>query len=136
MSAPSSALTEAAASLVSVDAACRAVVGDRLVTLVATRIRELLDPGSGPPQLADWPTSSDLSELERAAIAFTEQFAIDVTGMTDALVDALSVHLTRDEVYVFARSVQAAEARQRAILLLRRDEALAGIVATLDGGTR
>ena len=130
------ALVEAAMSLISVEAACREAIDDRLVTLAATRIRELTDPERWPSELAGWPTSTDLTDVERAALAFTEQFLIDVTGMTDELVDALSAHLTRDELYVFARSVQATEARVRAALVLRHDAALSDVVAVLDGGPK
>jgi alkylhydroperoxidase family enzyme len=121
----------AAASLTAVDAACRRVVGDRLAGLVSVRVRELIDPAAGPPQLAGWPMASEMSELDRAALAFTEQFVIDADGVTDALVAALRYHLTSDEVYIFARMVQQVEARLRASIVLRHEPRLSEVASAL-----
>jgi len=102
-----------------------------LAGLAAQRVRELVDPDSGRHELAGWPTAPDFTPLERAVLAFTEQFVMDVNGITDELVAPLAAAMTRDEVYLLARVVQAAEVRARAGLVLRHEPALADIVAEL-----
>jgi hypothetical protein len=52
-------------------------------------------------------------------MAFTEQFVLDVTGIDDAQVDALVDHLGEHRAYHFVRWLQVAEARRRAMLVLR-----------------
>ncbi|HEX3980083.1 MAG TPA: hypothetical protein VHW93_02615, partial [Acidimicrobiales bacterium] len=71
-----------------------------LLTLVDSRIGQLLGDatdgrnGDGPEaalpdderaQLARWPTSPLFSPVDRACLGFTEQFVIDVAGVTAAL---------------------------------------------------
>jgi alkylhydroperoxidase family enzyme len=121
----------AARGLREVQLACAADVPGRLAALAAQRVRELVDPDGGPHELSDWPTAPDLTPLERAALAFTEQFVIDVNGLTDEVVAPLTSAMTRTEVYLLGRVVQAAEARLRAGMVLRYEPQLADVVAEL-----
>ena len=121
----------AARGLRDVQATCAAHLPGRVGALVDRRVRELLDPDCGPHELSAWPISPDFTPLERAALAFTEQFVMDVNGMSDELVAPLTAAMTRDEVYLLARTVQAVEARTRAGLVLRHEPALAEVSAEL-----
>jgi hypothetical protein len=121
----------AARRLREVEAACAAHLDGRVGALIDRRVRELLDPDCGAHELSAWPTSPEFTQLERDALAFTEQFVMDVNGVTDELVAPLTAAMTRDQVYLLARTVQAAEARTRAGLVLRHEPALADVSAEL-----
>jgi alkylhydroperoxidase family enzyme len=71
-----------------------------LLTLVDLRIGQLLGDATGPwtgngeqdplghdrwSHLSEWATSPLFSAVDRACLGFTEQFVIDVAGVTDAL---------------------------------------------------
>lgn len=47
----------------------------------------------------------ELSRLEEAQCAFSQQFALSVSDVDDALVDALTAHLTEAEVWRFTVAV-------------------------------
>jgi alkylhydroperoxidase family enzyme len=68
--------------------------------------------------LADWPTSQQFSPAERACLALAEQFVIDVTGVTDDLVDAVLTHLSAEDCYGLVSALWAFEAQQSLCLAL------------------
>ena len=51
--------------------------------------------------LTDWPSSPAFTDMERAALSFTEQFVMDVAGTTDADREVLAGHLPADQVGPF-----------------------------------
>lgn len=88
----------------------------------ADRASTSLLPSAKVAALAHWPRESPaLTDMERACLAFAEQFVIDVTSVDDELVDAVAGHLAPEVLYLFARWIQSNEARQRAELVLRHD---------------
>lgn len=76
-----------------------------------------------PPEKADavrdWPASPLFDDRERACLAFTEQFAADVAGVTQADADALLAHLTPGEARAFVSALLALDQHQRLALGLR-----------------
>ena len=64
-------------------------------------------------ELAGWPTSPRFGPAERAALAFTEQFVIDVSGLDDATVGALRAALGEQGLVDFVSAVLVVEQRQR-----------------------
>jgi alkylhydroperoxidase family enzyme len=103
---------------------------DHQLTLMCERlIQVLLDPPqadvAGAPadeaveQVRNWNRDERITSSQRAALAFVEQFVFDVTGIADEHVARLAESMSPGEIYHFVRWLQAAEARQRAHLLLR-----------------
>src|SRR6267154_6484377 len=68
--------------------------------------------------LAQWPTSPLFTEGERACLALTEQFVIDVNGVTDAHINAITDHLGPRGCFGFVPALSALETFQRAWLTL------------------
>jgi hypothetical protein len=63
--------------------------------------------------LADWPNDQDLSPLERASLALTEQYIIDVASITDSDVAAVSTHLGDTSTTNFVTALLVLEQRMR-----------------------
>lgn len=78
------------------------------------RMRYLL----GAPDATASP--GELDALQRAAVAFTEQFVIDVASMNDELVSELTTHLGQVGLVDFTHALLAAEQRIRIELMLDR----------------
>lgn len=81
-------------------------------------------PPEGPdPQLVaelvSWPTSTRFDDTQRACLAFTEQFVIDVATMDDALAFAVVDHLGAD-FPAFVNALLVIEQRQRLTLTWQR----------------
>ena len=76
-------------------------------------------PAEKAAAIADWPDSPLFSERERACLAFTEQFAGDVAGVTQDDVDALLAHYSPGEVQAFVSALRALDQHQRLALGLR-----------------
>ena len=55
--------------------------------------------------LAQWPTSQRFGPLERACLAFAEQFVIDVAGLDDAVAGAVVEHLGEQGLADFASAL-------------------------------
>jgi alkylhydroperoxidase family enzyme len=71
-------------------------------------------------ELPRWPDSPRFSPTERAALAFTEQFVIDVASMSDDLVEAMETHLGAGGALEFTNALLVIEQRQRLALLWSR----------------
>lgn len=70
--------------------------------------------------LADWPRSDRFGPRERACLAFTEQFVIDVAGMDDATVAAVREELGEQALVDFVSALLVVEQRQRLRLTWER----------------
>ncbi|HLY82318.1 MAG TPA: carboxymuconolactone decarboxylase family protein, partial [Acidimicrobiales bacterium] len=68
--------------------------------------------------LPSWPTSPAFSPAERACLALAEQFVIDVSGVTDDLVDAVLDHLSPEACYGLVNALWVFEALQSLCLTL------------------
>ena len=64
-------------------------------------------------ELAAWPTSPRFGMRERACLAFTEQFVIDVGSMTDDLALAVGEQLGAQGLADFVSALLVVEQRQR-----------------------
>jgi alkylhydroperoxidase family enzyme len=62
--------------------------------------------------LRDWPRSPLFSPAERACLALTEQFVMDVGAMTSELVDAVLEHLSPEDCYGLVNALWVFEAMQ------------------------
>ena len=91
------------------------IVGRDLLDLCRERVLATL-AGAGP---AD---DGGLTDLERACLAFTEQFCHSAPGVTDEQVAALSVHLDPGRVFALAVGVSVVE----------RGERMSGLLAILE----
>ena len=116
------------AALAAVERACAASLDPAIVALCRNRISLLLGAESVPD-----PNVAVPSPAERACLSFAEQFVLGVASIDDAAVAALLEHLTASETYVFVRWLQASEASQRVVLLLRHDDRLRAMCATAFG---
>jgi alkylhydroperoxidase family enzyme len=102
------------------DEACATVASDLLEPCRA-RIAQLLGcteelEGADPAWLAEltrWPTSPAIDDRQRACLAFTEQFVIDVASMDDALAEAVRTHLGDVGLHDFTSALLVVEQRQR-----------------------
>ena len=70
--------------------------------------------------LSSWPTSTRFSSLERACLAFTEQYVIDVASIDDGLVTDLCDAMGPDAVMNFVNALLVVEQRLRLSLAWRR----------------
>ena len=70
--------------------------------------------------LAHWPTSQRFGPLERACLAFAEQFVIDVAGLDDAVAGAVVEHLGEQGLADFASALLVVEQRLRLRLIWQR----------------
>lgn len=68
--------------------------------------------------LPQWPTSPSYDERERACLTVTEQFMVDVNGVSDADVDRLLEHMSAAECNAFVSALWAFEQMQRLCLVL------------------
>lgn len=112
-------------------AAAPEAVDARLLSLCAARIATLLggpDDDAFPvdehlrTQLPDWPTSDAFDATDRACLAFTEQFVIDVASLDDATADAVVERLGAEGFGNFVNALLVAEQRQRLRLIWDRLE--------------
>jgi hypothetical protein len=70
--------------------------------------------------LPRWPTSPLVSDVQRACLAFTEQFVIDVASMDNATVAAVLAALGPDGLVNFTNALLVVEQRQRLQLMWER----------------
>jgi alkylhydroperoxidase family enzyme len=101
-----------------------------VLELVQARISQLLrnEPvrmaGRVPPDktaaLPQWPTSPLFSEDERAILGFTEQFIMDVAGVTQEQRDSLGAHLDASELGGFVMALYLLDYGQRVQMALDR----------------
>jgi alkylhydroperoxidase family enzyme len=106
-----------------------AAVDPDLLDLCRMRIAMLLgdDEASAPgldaeivDALPAWPSSPLFSAKERAGLAFTEQFVIDVASMTEPEVETLKAELGPDGLANFVNALLVIEQRERLRLAWRR----------------
>jgi alkylhydroperoxidase family enzyme len=70
--------------------------------------------------LAQWPTSPLFSEDERAVLGFTEQFIMDVAGVTEEQRESLGAHLDASELGGFVMALYLLDYGQRVQMALDR----------------
>jgi hypothetical protein len=63
--------------------------------------------------LDDWVTAEVFSPIERAALAYTEQFVISVSAVSEEQVESLRTHLGDEKTYAFAAAVYVVEMTER-----------------------
>ncbi|MGA9276602.1 hypothetical protein [Ilumatobacter sp.] len=122
--------TDTLAALDAADAAAWSAIDPSLLATCRDRVAMLL--GHEPTlaamsdedrsELSAWPTAEQFSETERAALDFTEQYIVDVTGLTDSQAERLRTHLGPVGLVDFVNAVLVVE--QRMTLELALDGAL------------
>jgi hypothetical protein len=90
-------------------------VDNRLLGLCEQRIREILGTAD-EVLLANWHSSGELSAAERACIAFTEEYMIDVASLTDEAAAAVRQHFGDQATADFVSALLVVEQRQRIAL--------------------
>lgn len=71
-------------------------------------------------ELAQWPTSARYGPRERACLAFTEHFVIDVATLSDDLAADVAAHLGHQGLRDFVSALLVVEQRQRLRLAWER----------------
>jgi hypothetical protein len=92
-----------------------ATVDNRLLGLCEQRIREILGVAE-TTHLADWWSSTELSAAEKACLAFTEEYMIDVANLTDDTAARVREHLGDQTMVDFVSALLVVEQRQRIAL--------------------
>ncbi len=97
-------------------------VDARLLELCRARVAMLLgvDHGSREPdasRLADWPSAACFSDADRACLAFTEQYVIDVASLSDDTAKAVADHLGTKGLANFVSALLVVEQRIRLQLI-------------------
>ena len=121
---------EILAALTAVHEAAWASVDTTLLALCEARVATLLgyELAQAPPRLPaellaalpGWPTAPQLSAAQRACLAFTEQFIIDVASIDDDTVAAVFDALGPDGLVSFTNALLVIEQRQRMHLMWSR----------------
>jgi alkylhydroperoxidase family enzyme len=102
-----------------------------LLELARLRIALMVDPhappGSSPwlseakvRALADWTKSDAYTPVERACLAFAEQFAFYVADVNDGLIEDLLALLDPDEVYGLVNAIYVVDTVERLRVTLAR----------------
>ncbi len=127
-------------------AAAWAATSPRLLELCRVRIATMLgcaaeanartaDSGV-PPELLDaigaWPTDPRFDAADRACLAFTEHYVIDVASVDDATVAAVREHLGDDGVQSFVSALLVVEQRIRLRLMWGRLFAATGVPGSME----
>lgn len=108
-------------------AAAWSATSPRLLELCRVRVATMLGctdeaalrtPGSGVDgatldALADWPSDSRFDAADRACLAFTEHFVIDVATLDDATAETLREHLGDEGLVNFTNALLVVEQRIR-----------------------
>lgn len=92
-----------------------ATVDNRLLGLCEQRVREILGTADRN-ELGNWYNDPHLSDAERACIAFTEEYMIDVASLTDHAAAAVRAHLGDQATVDFVSALLVVEQRQRIAL--------------------
>ena len=80
--------------------------------------RQCADIGEKRAAIARWPSSPLFNSIERALLAFTEQYVIDAQRVTDADAEHVTSVLSGPEVAAFTIAIGAFDATCRFILAL------------------
>ena len=91
------------------------VADHRLLGLCEQRIREILGVAE-MPQLANWYADASLSTAEKACLAFTEEYMIDVANLSDETAAAVRAELGDQAMVDFVSALLVVEQRQRIAL--------------------
>jgi len=104
-----------------------------LLGLARQRIRLMIDPAAAPlvhsdtdrngaklANVADWSTAEVYTPVERACLAFAEQFAFSVADLDDALIAALLAELPAGDVYGLVNGIYVIDALERLSATLNR----------------
>jgi alkylhydroperoxidase family enzyme len=94
---------------------CRAELASRTPAAVAAGLDE-----SRIEVLSQWPTSALFGPTERACLAFTEQFVIDVASLDDRTAGAARDALGEQGLVDFVDALLVVEQRQRLRLIWQR----------------
>lgn len=114
-------------SLTATHTAATGAISSRLYELCRLRVAMLLgtpdeletsdlDPAT-VEALPKWPNHDTFDEADRACLAFTEQFVVDVASMPDELAEAVADQLGGDGFADFVHALLALEQRQRLRLI-------------------
>ena len=118
---------EGASELERLNAAAWASADPAMLELCRLRVAQMLAnraalEGIDEAKLAEldrWETSTAFTDAERASLAFTEQFVISVSSITQAQVDALLAHSSPEDVRSFTAALYAVELSQRLDIVAR-----------------
>ncbi len=69
-------------------------------------------------EIADWRSTGSFASIERAALAYAEQFVVDQNGVRGEVEDDLLKHLSRRELCNFVQALNAHDGYMRAMSLL------------------
>jgi hypothetical protein len=107
--------SDVSVALADADAAAHEAIDPALFDLCRRRIAMLLGVETEQPadDLADWSRSDSYSVCERACLAFTEQFVIDVSSLDDSCAAAVVEHLGHDGLAALSSALLVAEQRLR-----------------------
>ncbi len=112
------------ATLEQADAAAAHAIDPALLTLCRRRLAMLLGaelPVTSDPKLlaiSSWPTSPLFDDVDRACLAFTEQFVIDVASTTDAQAAAVEALIGPAALYGLANALYVVDQVERLQLTL------------------
>ena len=90
-----------------------AMLLDHRPTMTVTAVKRL-------SAVADWPRSDQFTSVERACLAFTEQYTIDVAQVSDDLLSAMRRHLGDEGTADFVNALLVVEQRMRLELVWDR----------------
>jgi alkylhydroperoxidase family enzyme len=118
---------EGAKELERLNAAAWASADPALLELCRLRIAQMLNNGvalagvdeAKLAELDRWEVSTAFTDAERAFLAFTEQFVISVSSVTQEQVDALLEYASPEDVRSFTAALYAVELSQRLDLVAR-----------------
>ena len=91
------------------------VADQRLLGLCEQRIREILGVAE-TAQLANWYADASFSAAEKACLAFTEEYMIDVANLSDETAAAVRAELGDQAMVDFVSALLVVEQRQRIAL--------------------
>jgi hypothetical protein len=102
--------------LTEVHVAARAAVDPAVLNICEARVATLL----GMDGTDSVESNGQRTAAQEACLAFTDQFVIDVSAMTDALVAAVTAQLGSDGLVNFVNALLVVEQRLRAQLMFGR----------------
>jgi alkylhydroperoxidase family enzyme len=121
------------------------VTDPELLAVVQARIAQLVRnqstrsegrvPSDKLAALSQWPTSPLFSDAERAVLGFTEQFIMDVAGVSEEQRNSLGAHLDPAELGGFVMALYLLDYGQRTQMALDRLFPGAPVEAFADGVT-
>ena len=95
---------------------CRCLIVAMLEEKAPQPLTDSVVPGLAADKIAalnNWATADIFSPLERAALAYAEQFVISVSAVSEEQVESLRTHLGDEKTYAFAAAVYVIEMTER-----------------------